>query len=224
MKKCILYTSHRQLNEFDISTEIFAKNSFLQTFDIIVWCNNKDIDKTRIIELMSKYSNHVEIIFSDINSGHHEGVAESISLAYDRLIKYDIVIHTHPDIFFINTMKLERVIDEFTRSQYEFSLWKLPNRCPWEPECVSRDGEYASDFFIIKPNYNNNIFCYHKEFWKQYPLSGCEKFLYWALNKNSLRVFPLDRGKFGPMETLQYPEELGIWHCHDLQLIKKYKV
>jgi len=172
-------------------------------------------------------TNNKRIIFGTQNSGHHAGVAEAVDEVYGELCGYDFVVHTHPDVFLVDTTKLENTLLENSSKEVDYIAWQLPQHAPWEPDGFQRDPEYASDFFIFAPKAANNVFKHHVEYWKKFPQSGCERFLYYATHREHLKVARLDRDPHGAMDPSANaqqitPEPFGIWHSHNLSYVKEY--
>lgn len=220
MKTLLLYTSHRQVEELEIARFFYNRDPFLKTLDVRLHCNNPKINQKLVSEIVNGFeAPNVKIDFTSNNSGHHSGVAEAINSLYEELSDYDFVIHTHPDIFILHADKIKKTIEENYNKDVDYIAWQIHRTHGLAPG-KRRDLEYASDFFIFKPKSKNNVFKHYKEYWEKYPKSGCERFLGYQIEKSNLTVADLDRGELGGMEGGL--ESLGIWHCHNLSLIKTF--
>ena len=227
VKVLLLYTSHKQLEEVRLSSYFYNRNDYLRQMDVLLHCNNKLIDKEKLKKALDLFqAPKKDLIFSEKNSGHHSGVAEAVDSVYHKLKEYDFVIHLHPDIFLVHTEKLESTLRENFSKDIDYIVWDLPARAPGEPASFARDSEYASDFFIFKPKKNNNIFKHYIEYWGEYPHSGCERFLFCAIQKDGLKTARLDRDPWAamtpPATQTKGPEQFGIWHCHHLPHARAY--
>ena len=220
MKILLLYTSHRQIRELEISQFLYNHNDLLKTCDVLLHCNNPNIDKTIVSNIMRGFdSPNTRSIFSSINSGHHSGVAEAIDSVYNQLIDYDFVIHLHPDVFLMYTEKLQQLLDDSSIEDTDYIAWQM-NKEYAMPVGRVRDTEYASDFFIFTPKKQNNIFKHFKEYWRENPTSGCERFLGCQIHKHALNIKHLDRGLYGGMRAELEP--FGIWHSHNLSQVEYF--
>ena len=228
MKVLLLYTSHRQVKELKIAQFLYNKDPFLKTMDILFHCNNPDIDKYAVTEILNGFeSPNIGTIFTSVNSGANTGVAEAINSVYDQLADYDYVIHLHPDVFILSSEKLQQALESNDPEQTDFIAWEI-NREYGMPPGKRRTLEYASDFFIFSPKERNNIFKDYVQYWTDNPHiqgqpganSGCERFLGYQTQKYGVNVAYLDRGLYGGMRTELEP--LGIWHCHNLRQIEQY--
>jgi hypothetical protein len=180
MKILMLYTSHRQIEEFKVAQFLYNRNEFLKSIDILFHCNASDVvdewttrnhnrkfDKDTVSDIMNGFhSPNIRTVFTDTNSGQHVGVAEQISSVYDQLTGYDFVIHLHPDCFILETDYLQQILQNADKNTTDYIAWEL-SRTYGMGAGQHRKLEYGSDFFIFTPKEKNNIWKDYKEYWGQ---------------------------------------------------------
>ena len=178
----MLYTSHRQIEEFKVAQFLYNRNEFLKSMDILFHCNasdsvdewttrnhNRKFDKNTVSDIMNGFhSPNISTVFTDTNSGQHVGVAEQISSVYDQLTGYDFVIHLHPDCFILETDYLQQVLQNADKNTTDYIAWELPRTHGMGAD-QHRKLEYGTDFFIFTPKEKNNIWKNYKEYWGKEP-------------------------------------------------------
>ncbi len=211
MKILLYYSSHRQKEEFLLSSDFFNKTNFLKkNTDIIINCDN---DHISVDELKSyiKYETSVNIIKSPqifpsgtctsiSGNGIHIGVSESFNL-FDN---YDYVIVMTPDCYITNEDKIEKMLIEELNTENQMIVdfhddWNHVNN-------------YSCDFFVFKPKFIPNFF---KEVDME-NLIAPEIFLKNKIIEKNIKCKIITREGSLSHQVDNY----GLIHNHDLNIIR----
>lgn len=211
MKILIILTGHRQHIEYQYWGILFDSCRALQKqCDVFIHSNNIG---NNFVEHAKYIEAHKRIYITDKNVGFVNGGLEAVSDTIDMLhlysskCQYDYVIHLHPDVFICNEQPILSLLQQELLSDNVFYCnLSLRNVCL-----------YSFDFFIFKPKLlTQNIFKHWQE-----NVHSPEYYLFQCVYK--LKHVLLDRYEDNwYLDQRTSPDKLGIWHCHELELIEDF--
>ena len=207
----LLYTSHRQINECEMSSIFLNKTKAIKNFDLIHRCNNIE-NGNKIKPFFEKYPNkNKELIITDKNFGYWHGDIEALDDLYNKLKDYDYVIQIHPDIYIVNE---EPILELIKYYRYKDDVFIFTKSYPDDDTFLS------FYFFIFKPILlNKNIFSEWKN--EKDNKIGVEKIMYKILNKNNIKyslIKRFDNDFWSPRRI----DTLGLWHEHENEKVIEY--
>ena len=216
-KNLIILTGHRQFKEIELYAKFLQKTEHLKTFDIILHLNSlKGITNykyeftgysyDRIVDYFNLFpSANKHLILTDKNCGGPLGPHQALDDLHEIMLKYDNVIHAHPDVFPIN----EKLILNILESEPE-KAFLVNHVYPSIREWMS------TDLFVYRPqNYKENIF----KDWSFNLHQICEGFLYsQIINKNIPYSYikRYDDDHWNPRRPCMW----GFYHEHDLDKVE----
>lgn len=224
-KVLLLYTSHRQLYEVYLQGLLYQR--FPENYkniinvDILFYCNCTQIPREQLIKYLNLWpQKNKTLIYTDKNIGYHLGGHESVSETYDNWKEYDVVIHTHSDVFILKDDIIWNIIEKLSNNDKVDFI----NSYNLDPTKDDNKNYLAFDFFMFKPkqimgkiNENNffNLYLDQKEvsIYKtpEHLLSGIIK----KYNLTSAIVQRYHNHNWEPRR----PDMIGLYHEHDLKKI-----
>lgn len=206
-KYCYYITMHNHVGELSINKDCFNDEEyFVNNLDVVINCNKKDIDREKINEIASQYNaKQVKVIFDEVNEGGYLfGAIEQISHDYDILSKYKVVLHTHPDVYPLDSFGIKTHLEKCETEGNDFMFFELPDR----RGSGGYESQYAQDFFMFVPSEKNrNGFDCWKTFIENKPGYAGEIYLYEMFSKQNVGF--LDRRPCAGMQT-SYEPYMGI--------------
>jgi len=216
-KNLIILTGHRQFREIELYAKFLQKTEQLKTFDIILHLNSlKGITNFKYeitgysYDKIAEYFNLIpnenkHLILTNKNCGGSLGPHQALDDLHEIMLKYDNVIHSHPDVFPIDETKILALLNHEPDKAFLVSH-VFPSISEW----------MSTDLFVYRPqNYRGNIF-------KNWPLNInliCEGFLYsQIINKNISYSYikRYDNDNWDPRRPCMW----GFYHEHDLDKVE----
>lgn len=213
MKLLLLFTSYRQLEEFDYQAIFLKKCTLLKNSDVLLHCNNPDISR----EILEKKLNKLPVPSTKITYGNNvggylRGQFQAITEVFDMEIlqDYDFVIHLHPDIFITDERPIINLLSSDNEQSVLFVSRIFGNAHP----------SFATDFFIFRPlNYLREIFSDWSLFEQKFELP-LECIFFESIKKHGVDYLEVERFKTG--RYFRDIDQLGLWHEHRLEKIESY--
>jgi hypothetical protein len=217
MKIAILYTSHRQLEELDLTPEFFRRDKRLSTeIDVIFHCNNATIPGEVLREKLGRIPcKSMTLLHHPCNEGGYAyGQFEAICDAWGTLVSggWDWVIHLHPDIFITDSGPMFRAIEEATGKGAAMIVSSVFG--PTTPN-------YGTTFFAIRPDrVPKQVFGCYVDWVREPIIVPLEILLFMEVHRQKMPVHSVMRYLCG---THFYdPDHLGLWHEHLLERVRLY--
>jgi len=214
MKILLFYSSHRQLEEYKLSSEFFNKSKFLkEKTDVMVYCDNDSISFDTLSDYV-RYETKVTVIKgkqifqSGIPTGiSGNGIHIGLSNMFDKFQDYDYVINMVPDCYITDDTMIFKLLQEEFETDTEFIVDYHPNH---SASCLR---QYCCDFFVFKPKKIKNIFSEVD----MDNLIAPENFIYQKISENSFKVRTINR-----VGSLSWDiDNYGLIHNHNLNRIRK---
>ena len=138
MKYLLLFTAHRQLEEFTFQNILIGR--FVYKPDIMIYSNHPDLKEENYLKRIPNISQYVKKIYCDEeNTGYAKGLFTGLDKMYEYYKDYDYVIHLHPDIFILDETKIYNIIKN---CDTDFIVMDIDSGIPF------------TDYFIFKPKKN----------------------------------------------------------------------
>ena len=213
MRILLFYTSHRQIEEYKLSSDFFNKSNFLKKItDVMIHYDNESIP-SELIKEKASFDTKVTIIKgrqifqSGLDTGiSGNGIHISLSNMFDNFQTYDYVINMVPDCYITDdSMIYQLLLDEYT-SDAQFIVDYHPDH----PGCYNK---YCCDFFAFKPGRIRNIFSEID----MNDLIPPEEFIYNKILENNYKIKTIRR-----IGSLNWDiDNYGLIHNHNLDRIRK---
>jgi len=196
--------SHRQLEEYFLSSQFFNRTEFLKNnTDVLVTFNSDNIN---IEDLKKKcvYDTKVEIVkTTNPPDGVHRGQLIAINETFDKFADYDYVIHTTPDVYIVEEKYIKILLEEEINSDNHFIVDK------------QYDQQYCTDFFVFKPSKVIDFF--NLAISPTYDSQIIEQRLFKSINSLKIPHRIINRG----ISSLDWQvDNYGLIHNHNLNVIK----
>lgn len=216
-RNLLLLTGHRQFREIEIYAKFLQRTEQLKTFDIILHLNSlKGITNykyeftgysyDKIVDYFNLFPNeNKHLILTDKNCGGPLGPHQALDDLHTIMLKYDNVIHMHPDVFPVDEARILNVLKQAPDKAFLVSH-VFPGITEW----------MSTDLFIYRPQlYKQNIF----KSWSDNFNLTCEGFLYTHVINNSISHAYLkryDNDNWDPRRPCMW----GFYHEHDLDKVE----
>lgn len=204
------FNSHRHFEEYYFSSQFFNRSNFFKkNADVLVTCNNVNIDLLSLKE-KCQYECNLEIVrTTNPLNGVHTGQLVSLSETFEKFKDYDFVIHTTPDVYMVEDKRLISLLEQEKESYNSF----IVDYHPFHNEHTLKT--YSTDFFVFKPKKIENFFSLKFE-----PSEQChciEAHLYRVLHELKIPHRTINRGK----TSLKWQvDDYGLIHNHNIDVIK----
>ena len=186
MKNLLFFTCHNQYKCFEAWSKLFNKNSFLKTFDIMIFNDTGEDEAKLIANASGGFHNKTTTLSTNIVGGYILGLFKDLSQCYDHFSQYNYVFHIHPDVYVLDDVKLKVICEKNKNNDSVFFV-----------SLYTRDKDvYNTDFFIFKPKLlPKNIFEEAEEELNKLPdnLKCAERTLFNLIKKYNLKVSCLSR-------------------------------
>lgn len=206
MKLLWHFNSHRQFEEYYLSSLFFNRSEFLKKHaNVLVTCNNQKIN----IDLLKKqcvYDCEVEVVrtTNPIN-GVHTGQLVALNETFHKFKDYDFVIHTTPDVYLVEDKHLINLLNEEINSDNHM-VFDYHKRYP---------RTYCTDFFLFKPQKIINFF--GENFDPTQECHSIEAHVYKMVNSLKIPHRTICRGD----SSLSWQvDDFGLIHNHNKDIIK----
>jgi len=214
-KILLYYSSHRQLDEIELSSFFFNRLNFIrENSDVMVHCDNDSLSNDELgkfIKFNTKcFISRTKQTFPIYPNGYFNGFLKGLSNNFDFFQNYDIVIHTVPDCYITSEDKIVDLILKNINSEFHFVVDYHPDHFP----AGGTKSQYISDFFIFNPKKIKNIFSDHSD---DNPLVA-ESWLYKKLHEHNISHETIYRGPNSPRHEI---DDYGLIHNHDINKIKQ---
>lgn len=219
MKLLILFTSYRQLEEFDYQAVFLSRCPFfMENAEVLVHCNNRAISKELEHKIKRIPCKKHQLIVGTNEGGykkaHFRAMAEVVRLIQKD--NYDFVIHLHPDVFITNEIPLRELLNSIQSKKIDLVVSRSFGK---------NQPSFCTDFFIFRPErYFCDFFSLQENFEDTSFKSGRsqEKMLYLFTHLMGVSYKEVNRFEFDQWD--RDIDHLGLWHEHHLRRIRLYLI
>lgn len=217
MKVAIFLTCYHRLEELELYAQFLKKAPpIYESWDPILFCYNDQVSDQQLKDSLRGFSqNRLTVIRSKQNWGWQFASFEGLVQAYQQLRTYDVVLHTHQNVYIVQGGLMEKLIQFFHSQPYPLATSEVMtlDRLNQPASLV-----YTTDFFAFKPKeIDPHLFL-------DYPKDDsdfiAEDFLKKLSDQHLLR--PMIWKRFYLNQFHRELDYIGLWHEHDQDRVRNY--
>ncbi len=223
MKFAFFLTSFDHPEELTLYASFLEKNStHLKEAEIILYCNNPNVSNEALHCSLSTFkANQTHLIRSTQNAGWQFGSFEGMVQNYDLLRQYDLVIHSHQNVYPVRGQQFLLLLQHFAASEASLLCAEV-ERVPSVELASTHPNDpllYCTDFFAFKPNaIPKEVFDAYRSMDPQFTIA--ESFLKITAQRHQIPVLIFKRFLHNLFHReLDY---VGLWHEHDQARVAGY--